>query len=201
MITSHTAESLQEFERLVAADFDAGMIRAPVHLAGGNEKQLINIFDNIHEEDWVLTQWRSHYHCLLKGVPPELLRDDILSGRSITLCYPDYRILSSAIVGGVLPIAVGLALSLQRERQPGYVWVFVGDMTARTGMFHECLRYVEGHELPVNFVIEDNGKSVCTDTDQVWGKPDFSNRFSPHVMRYDYVLPWPHSGAGKRVQF
>src|SRR5215831_4668840 len=85
MITNHTPDTLKEFEQQIAEDFNAGKIRAPVHLAGGNEEQLIDIFSAVTKSDWVLTQWRSHYHCLLKGVPPERLRADILAGRSITL--------------------------------------------------------------------------------------------------------------------
>lgn len=214
MITDHTPETLREFERQIAADFDAARIRAPVHLAGGNEKELIDIFERVRKEDWVLTQWRSHYHCLLKGVPPERLRADILAGRSISLCYPEYRIVSSAIVGGVLPIAVGLGMSIKRraeafvigedgtlreERGVGRerVLVFVGDMTADGGMFHECTQYAVGHDLPVHFVIEANGKSVCTDTQEVWGIGSNETKWE----WYHYDLLWPHSGAGKRVQF
>jgi len=79
LITSHTPESLRDFERLIAADFDAGLIRAPVHLAGGNEQESIEIFQEIRPQDYVLTQWRSHFHCLLKGVPPERLRAEFAS--------------------------------------------------------------------------------------------------------------------------
>lgn len=197
MITDHTPETLKAFERQIANDFNAGLIRAPVHLAGGCEQILINIFASIHEEDWVFTQWRSHLHCLLKGVPPDQLRSDILAGRSITLCYPEYRILSSAIVGGILPIATGVALAMKRKYVSHKVWAFVGDMTAQTGIFHECLKYAMGHDLLIHFIIEDNNRSVCTETGEVWGKENTMGL----QMKFEYVLPWPHSGAGKHVEF
>lgn len=196
----HTPESLRAFERQIAEDFNAGKIRAPVHLAGGNEEELIKLFHKVKENDWVLTQWRSHYHCLLKGVPPEQLRDDILEGRSITLCYEQQRIISSAIVGGILPIAVGIAWAIKRAGSNEKVWVFIGDMTSSTGMFWECANYAGGHNLPMRFVTEDNRKSVCTPTQLVWGKrTDPSNDIYFEHIYYD--LPWPHSGAGKRVEF
>lgn len=197
MITSHTPETLRAFERQIADDFDAARIRAPVHLSGGCEEQLIGIFRDVREQDWVLTTWRSHYHCLLKGVPPEQLRADILAGRSITLCYLEHRVLSSAIVGGALPIAVGIATTIKRTGGSDKVLVFVGDMTARTGVFHECVDYATGHGLPVQFVVEDNGVSVCTDTMETWGR----GVLTPWITTYKYQLPWPHSGAGKRVEF
>ncbi len=191
-------EDLVAFERMVADAFNNGMIRAPVHLANGNEQELIDIFRNVAPDDWVCTQWRSHYHCLLKGVPQEQLMTDILAGKSITLTYVEYRVISSAIVGGVVPIALGIAWSIKRLKGNNKVWVFVGDMTAMGGMFHECVRYANGHELPISFIVEDNGKSVETDTKRVWGKYHNGDK---RVSRYFYELKWPHAGAGRRVQF
>lgn len=193
-----TPVELIAFEQRVAEAFNAGRIRAPVHLAGGNEDDLIAMFANIRLRDWVATQWRSHYHCLLKGVPPERLMRDILAGHSITLTYPEHRIISSAIVGGVLPIALGIAWAIKRADRDELVWAFVGDMTAKTGIFHEVATYAAGHKLPLNLIIENNGKSVCTDTQEVWGK---ARGESLTYWNYDYDLPWPHAGAGQRVQF
>lgn len=205
MNTGHTPESLRAFEADIAAEFNAGRIRAPIHLSGGNEDQLLRIFDAVREKDWIATTWRSHYACLLKGVPPDVLKRDIMTGRSITLTYPAFRIVSSAIVGGVLPIALGLAWAVKRACGAERVWAFVGDMTAAGGMFHECRQYARGHALPITFVIEDNGTSVCTDTRAAWGAylPDdaFPDTEGVRVMRYGYGLPWPHSGAGQRVNF
>jgi TPP-dependent pyruvate/acetoin dehydrogenase alpha subunit len=187
------------FEKDIAAEYDAGHIRAPIHLDGGNEEQLIEIFEEIGPNDWICGSWRQHYHCLLKGVPPELLKAEIMAGKSITLCFPQYRVISSAIVGGILPIALGLAWSIKRNGGNEKVWTFVGDMTAKTGIFSECLQYAEGHKLPISFIIEDNGKSVCTDTNSVWGK--LEQEYTTTVTYFRYSHPWPHSGAGKRVNF
>lgn len=186
------------FEKDVADAFNAGRIRAPVHLSGGNEDQLIDTFQDIKPEDWVISTWRSHYHCLLKGVPSDELMADILAGHSITLCYPKHRVLSSAIVGGGLSIATGIALGIKRRGGKEKVWAFLGDMAYRGGTFHECVQYANGHALPIRFVIEDNGLSVCTDTMDAWGQERF---FRGKVRVYSYKLPWPHSGAGVRVNF
>jgi len=62
-------EELIKFEEEIAEIFNSGKIKAPVHLYHGNEEQIINIFKNIKKEDWVFCSWRSHYQCLLKGVP------------------------------------------------------------------------------------------------------------------------------------
>jgi TPP-dependent pyruvate/acetoin dehydrogenase alpha subunit len=199
-----TAEELIKFERDIANSFNRGEIRAPVHLAGGNERQLIAIFKDVRPQDWVAVSWRSHYHCLLKGVPPAELKAEIMAGRSITLNFPEHRIVSSAIVGGVLPIALGIAWAIKRAGKDERVFAFAGDMTAHGGMFHECRQYAAGHDLPIIFVVEDNRLSVCTDTAATWGSADHRPTLFPrqkHSWPAPYKLPWPHSGAGRRVEF
>jgi TPP-dependent pyruvate/acetoin dehydrogenase alpha subunit len=201
-----TKEELIEFEVEMAACFDAAMIRAPVHLYHGNEKQMIDIFKkhNIGPDDWVLGSWRSHYQCLLKGVPKDQLKAAILQGRSISLCFKEYRVLCSGIVTGVLPIATGLALDIKRKGTPNKVYCFMGDMTSETGVAHECIKYSRNHKLPIHFIIEDNGKSVCTDTRATWGqeKLTYEGVNDEYITYYKYSLDkYPHAGAGKRVQF
>ena len=132
-----TAQELIAFEDEVAARFNAGKIRAPVHLYSGNEAQMIEVFKGVGRNDWVFCSWRSHYQCLLKGVPPEAVMDEIMAGRSISLCFPEQRIYSSAIVGGVLPIAVGTAMAIARSGEDARVHCFMGEMTAETGIAHE----------------------------------------------------------------
>jgi TPP-dependent pyruvate/acetoin dehydrogenase alpha subunit len=194
-----TKDELIAFEADIAECFNQGMIRAPIHLDNGNEDALLDIFKQIKPQDWVCGAWRMHYKCLLKGVSPEQLKADILAGRSITLTYPEYRIISSAIVGGICPIALGLAWAAKHNGSGERVYCFVGDMTAMTGIFHECRCYAERQELPLTFIIEDNGLSVCTPTKEVWG-PRSKNAWA-NVIRFNYHLGFPHSGAGKRVEF
>ena len=208
-----TAEELIAFEEDIAAEFNAGKIKAPVHLYSGGERELIEIFKNIGPTDWCLCSWRSHYPCLLKGVPPAELKAKIMAGHSIALSFPEYRILSSAIIGGVLPIGVGIGMAIKRKGGSERVHIFLGDMTAETGIAYECIKYVENFDLPVYFHVEDNNLSVCTDTRYAWGlknewgdefETDIEHKkfFSDHVTHFRYKAEkYPHAGAGKRVQF
>jgi pyruvate dehydrogenase E1 component alpha subunit len=198
-----TPEDLIRFEEEVAAEFNAGKIRAPVHLYFGNETQIISVFQKIRKQDWVFCSWRSHYQCLLKGVPAEQVKAEIMAGRSISLCFPEHRILSSAIVTGVLPIALGVALAVHRAKRDEKVFCFMGEMTAETGVAHECVKYARNHQLPMHWVVEDNGKSVCTDTRKAWNmnKLSFENSADADVTYYRYSSKYPHAGAGQRVQF
>ena len=204
MITDLEPEDLLAFEERVADAFNSGKIRAPVHLYSGNEAELINVFSDVGKEDWVLCSWRSHYQCLLKGVPQERVFSEVVAGRSISLCFADYRVFSSAIVGGVLPIAIGIAFSIKRTGGDNRVHCFLGDMTAETGITHECIKYAINFDLPIRFIIEDNELSVCTETRSAWGDrvSSLSSMVDyPNVVYYKYQSAYPHAGAGVRVQF
>jgi len=201
-----TKEELIEYENHIASCFDDALIRAPVYLNNGNEEEMINIFKkhNIGPDDWVLCSWRSHYQCLLKGVPKKKLEDAILQGRSISLCFAKERVLCSGIVTGAIPIALGIALNIKRKGGKNKVYCFMGDMTSETGVAHECIKYARNHKLPIHFIVEDNGKSVCTDTRATWGmeKLTYEGVEDEYVTYYKYKLEkYPHAGAGKRVQF
>ncbi|MFA6077817.1 MAG: thiamine pyrophosphate-dependent enzyme [Candidatus Paceibacterota bacterium] len=198
-----TPEDLINFETEIADLFNSAKIPSPVHLYYGNEKEIIEVFRDVKEEDWVMCSWRSHYQCLLKGVPEDRLREEILANRSISLCFPEQRIVSSAIVGGILPIAVGVAMGIKRSGGKNKVHCFMGDMTSETGIAHECIKYATNHDLPIRFIIEDNGKSVCTETLSTWkqDKLTYEDSKNPNVVYYKYQTKYPHAGAGERVQF
>ena len=196
-----TAADLIAFEQEVARRYDAGEIRAPVHLSGGNERELIEIFQDISRNDLILSTWRNHYHALLHGVPPDELMRQILAGRSMYVNSIKPWFYASSIAGGILPIAVGLGMAIKRRGESRKVWAFCGDMTSRMGIFRECKGYAENFDLPVTFVIESNGMSVSTPTAEVWGDlnpyyPDGIVRID-NIIYYRYKLFWPHYGTGK----
>lgn len=198
-----TKEQLILFEDEVALRFNNAQIKAPVHLYSNNEEQIISVFKKIKAKDWVFCSWRSHYQCLLKGVPRDEVMRKILSGHSISLCFPEYKIYSSGIVGGVLPISVGAAMSIKANGGNEKVHCFLGEMTAETGIAHECIKYSRNHELPIRFVIEDNRLSVATLTRDAWASEmlSYEGFDDEYITYYRYENKYPHAGAGKRVQF
>ena len=189
---------LKQFEEEIAKTFDAGQIPYPVHLENGNEAHLARIFQDIRDDDYVFGSWRMHSKALLKGVPWHDLKRAIMNGHSMALRFDEYRVYGSAIVGGIVPIALGAAMAIKRRNGSEKVWCFVGDMTSMTGIFSECHRYADNFNLPIKFVLEDNNLSVCTNTREVWGgEPPRS----PRIEYFQYKSRWPHCGTGKRVQF
>ena len=190
-------EDLIKFEEEIKELFLQGKIRSPVHLAVGAEKELIKIFKRIKKNDWVFSTHRSHYHALLKGVDRDWLKKEILANRSIHINNKLHKLFSSAIMASNLPVAVGVAMALKRKKSSDKVWAICGDMTAEMGVAHECMKYAARQELPIAFIIEDNGLSVETDTQEVWGK----GTWQPEIYRFKYNRKYPHQGAGKWVVF
>jgi len=191
------SSDLIAFELEVKREFEAGHILGPVHLAGGNEGQLIDIFKKVGKKDWICATYRSHYHALLHGIPRSEVMAEIMAGRSMNLSFPGHRFLTSAIVGGILPIAVGIALGLKVSGSKEHVWCFVGDMAASIGAFYEANTYAMRNDLPITFVIEDNGLSCDSPTEACWGQQPIRDK----TLRYFYERGYPHVGTGTYVSF
>lgn len=208
------AEDLIKFEKEIEGIYEQGHIKAPIHLRCGNEKQLVEIFKEVGDLDYVFSTWASHMHALLKGVCPDKVKKNILDGKSITLHFPENNFYSSAIVGGICPIAVGRAFAIgNREPSPHNprVHCFLGDMSFLTGIASESIRYSLYHDLPITWVIEDNGVSVGTVTEEVWGGSTeemflmYKNLSAKcenfQIKYYRYSNSYPHSGTGVFVEF
>jgi pyruvate dehydrogenase E1 component alpha subunit len=89
----------------------------------------------------VLSTWRSHYHYLCKGGDPTKLEKIIKDGKSMSVFDKDLNFISSSIVGGNAPIAVGLAMALKRSGSNQHVYSFIGDGGTDEGAFFEAARF------------------------------------------------------------
>jgi len=194
-----SVQDLIAFEDDIISHWEGGEIRGPIHLSNGNEKELIKIFEKIGIDDWVFSTWRSHYHALLHGVPPHDLKGKILDGKSITIVDKDSKFYASAIVTGTLPIALGVAKSLKIQGSDDKVWVFLGDMAFESGIFYEVHKYARNYDLPLYFVVEDNGVSTNTPTLDTWN--GIQREIPEDVIYYKYKSKYPHYGTGKWVVF
>ena len=191
-------KKLINFEKKIVALYEKKKIRGPIHLSGNNEDKLINIFKKIKKNDWVFSGWRNHYHAILKNIPPKYIEEQIILGKSMNLNSMKHNFFTSSIVGGILPIALGVAMALKIKKSKSKVWVFIGDMTYETGVFHECYKYSRNFKLPINFIVEDNNMSTNTPTKEVWAK---KQQTLPGVSRYFYKRKYPHHGIGKWILF
>lgn len=226
---SHTKESLIAFESRVRAAWEAGELPTLLHLCGGNEDQLLNIFKEIQPGDWVFSTHRNHYHALLAGIPEEQVFAAIMEGRSMFMFSKAHNFFTSAILAGTCGIAAGVAYDIRatftREhpevirarrsrtkfmsppadepREPR-VWCFLGDGATEQGHFAEAVAFVAGHDLPCTFIIEDNDRQVDTRKADRRGPRahDWAHQITwPGCVRtYHYVSTYPHAGSGCKFQ-
>jgi TPP-dependent pyruvate/acetoin dehydrogenase alpha subunit len=193
-------QDLIDFECRIKRLFEEGKLPYPIHFSGGNEDQLIEIFKEIKPGDYVFSTHRNHYHYLLAGGNPDELEKRILNGKSMYAFNREVNFLSSAIVSGCATIAAGTALGLKRKGSNNRVWCFVGDGGEDQGHFYEAVRYVDGHNLPCTFIIEDNNMSVETPKKERYGTSS-EIQWPECVRRYNYNHTFPHVGTGKWIKF
>ncbi len=193
--TDWTPEGLIAFVDKMAEHHDAGRLPFAIHLPGGNEQQLIDIFSNINEGDYVLSTHRNWYHALLHGLDPDELENKILNARSMFIFDRKKNFYVSAIIGGTPGIAVGIAWALKRKGSKQRVWCFVGDGIEDTGHFAEAVRYVDGFDLPCTFVIEDDNMAVECPKERRWGT-NKDLEWPSCVIRYHYTKSRPHIRTG-----
>ena len=117
--------------------------------------------------------------------------DLIVRGKSMSVYSDKPKFYSSSIVGGTIPIALGVAQSIKIKGDKNKVWCFVGDMSFESGVFHECYKYSRNFKLPLEFVIEDNNMSTNTPTNDAWGT---KSKIPNDVYYYRYEREYPHQG-------
>ena len=187
-----TKEELITFEDHIGDLYMDNQLPFLFHLSGGNEEQLIDIFKDIKEGDYVISSHRNHYHALLHGVPPEDVEDRIKNGRSMFIYDRERNFFVSAIIGGTPAIAAGIAWALKRKGSDQKVWCFVGDGTEDNGHLSEAVRYADGFDLPCTFIIESNDRSCEASNADRWGKTGHLTWDSSRVIKYHYECTYPH---------
>ena len=192
MKRSWTKKELIDFENKIGDLYMDNQLPFLFHLSGGNEDQLIEIFEDIDEGDYVISSHRNHYHALLHGIPPEIVEDRIRNGRSMFIYDRERNFFLSAIIGGTPAIAAGIAWALKRKGSKKKVWCFVGDGTEDNGHLFEAVRYVDGWDLPCTFVIENNNRSCEATNNDRWGKKGDIRWASKSVIKYYYECTYPH---------
>ncbi len=154
-----------------------GALIGPSHLYLGQEAVATGILSALQPKDQLVTTYRCHGHGLAKGVPARALMAELF-GKSTGTCKgiggsmhasiytPVGSAYATAIVGSGIPIAAGMALGFQYQKQPHIVVTFFGDGAVNTGAFHEGVNLAGAWKLPVIFVCENNLYAMSTRMDR-----------------------------------
>lgn len=157
-------------EEEIARRYPQGRMRCPTHLSIGQEAVAAGVGAALRTTDLAVSGHRAHAHYLGKGGNLRAMVAEIYgkrtgcsSGKGGSMHLTDLSagfVGSTAIVGGTVPVGVGLGYGL-KLRQPGAVsCVFLGDAVAETGVFAESVNFAVVKQLPVLFVCENNLYSV-----------------------------------------
>jgi len=192
-----TKEQLIAFEKKVAHHWEEGDLPYLIHLSGGNEDFLIDLFKDLKDGDYIFSTHRNHHHALLSGIPQSELMERILGGNSMFVFDRNRHFFTSSILAGTCAIAAGVAYSLKESGSDNWVYCFLGDGAEEQGHFYEAVMFVEGQDLPCMFVIEDNNRSVDT-TIEERNPSKFRFEMPSCVIRNEYTPTYPHAGNGTK---
>ena len=157
---------IRRFEERCVELYSAAQIRGFLHLYIGEEAVAVGVMGALQPEDNVVATYREHGHALVRGVSARAIMAEMFGrvegcsrgrGGSMHLFDIGKRFYGgNAIVGGGLPIAVGLALADRLQQRAAATAVFFGEGAVAEGEFHECMNLAALWELPVLFVCENN---------------------------------------------
>jgi TPP-dependent pyruvate/acetoin dehydrogenase alpha subunit len=164
--------TIREFEDRVHVEFSAGGIPGFVHLYAGEEASAIGICMNLDERDKIASTHRGHGHCIAKGCDVDGMMGEIF-GKSNGLCggkggsmhiadLSKGMMGANGIVGGGPPLICGAALTAKTLKTGGVAVAFMGDGASNQGTTMESFNLAKAWNLPVIFVVEDNGYAEST---------------------------------------
>ena len=191
-------QDLIDFEKSVAEHWEAGDLPYLIHLSGGNEDFLIDLFEeDIKDGDYIFSTHRNHHHALLAGIPADELMAHIIGGNSMFVYSRKHNFFTSSILAGTCGIAAGVAYALKESGSENWVYCFLGDGAEEQGHFYEAVMFVEGHDLPCMFIIEDNNRSVDSSIEERM-PTKFRFEMPSCVIRNEYKPTYPHAGNGTK---
>jgi pyruvate dehydrogenase E1 component alpha subunit len=188
---------IRVFETEAERQYKAARIGGYCHLSSGQEATCVGVVDAMHDDDLLVTGYRSHGFALARGTSPDAVmaelfgrRDGCAHGRggSMHLLDTDRGYYGGwGIVGGQLPLATGLALALVRQGKPNAVVCELGDGAVNMGAWHESLNLAALWNLPVVFLVVNNKYGMGTAVDRASAEPVLHKRASAFRMHGEAV--------------
>jgi pyruvate dehydrogenase E1 component alpha subunit len=187
----------RRFEEKCAELYSAGKIRGFLHLYIGEEAVAVGVMEALTPEDAVVATYREHGHALARGISAAALIAEMCGkqegcshgrGGSMHIFDAATRFYGgNAIVGGGLPVAVGLALADALLRRPRVTACFFGDGAVAEGEFHESMNLAALWRLPVLFVCENNLYAMGTRIERALSQIDLTAKARTYGMAADSV--------------
>jgi pyruvate dehydrogenase E1 component subunit alpha len=205
VMAAHHSELLREmllirrFEEKCVQLYSAGEIRGFVHLYIGEEAVAVGVNQALTPDDNIVSTYREHGHALVRGIPVDAVMAEMYGkttgcsrgrGGSMHLFDVSRRFYGgNAIVGGGLPLAIGMALADKMRGDRRVTACYFGDGAVAEGEFHECLNLAALWDLPVLFCCENNHYAMGTAVERELAQADLALRAGTYG-----ITAWPVDG-------
>ncbi len=170
---------IRRFEELAYRAYEAGEISGTIHASIGQEAVAVGAISALRDDDVVFTHHRGHGHALAKRVDPTRLFAELLGraggvsgGKGGSMHATDVSVGffgSYAVVGGSIPLAVGVALAAKRRGLDTVAVCIFGDGAVNQGILYESLNLAKIWRLPVVFLCENNRYAISVAADYATG--------------------------------
>jgi pyruvate dehydrogenase E1 component alpha subunit/2-oxoisovalerate dehydrogenase E1 component len=188
---------IRRFEEKCAELYSAMKIRGFLHLYIGEEAVAVGVMQALQPDDAIVATYREHGHALARGISARSIMAEMFGklegcsrgrGGSMHLFDAAARFYGgNAIVGGGLPIAVGLALSDKLQHRSRITCCFFGEGAVAEGEFHESMNLAALWQLPVLFVCENNLYAMGTALSRSESVTDISRKAAAYAVAAEAV--------------
>ena len=178
--------TIRDFEERLHIDFSRGDIPGFVHLYAGEEAVAVGVLQHLHDDDRIASTHRGHGHCIAKGVDVHGMmkeiygkRDGVCHGKGGSMHIADLSrgmMGANGILGAGAPLVCGAALAAKYRGKGDVGVTFCGDGAANQGTVLESLNLAAIWNLPVIFVVENNGYAESTSRDYATAVSSFADR-------------------------
>jgi pyruvate dehydrogenase E1 component alpha subunit len=190
---------IRKFEERCVELYSAAEIRGFVHLYIGEEAVAVGVNQALTPDDSIVSTYREHGHALVRGMPLDSVMGEMYGkttgcsrgrGGSMHLFDVSRRFYGgNAIVGGGLPLAIGIALADRMRGEERVTACFFGDGAVAEGEFHECMNLAALWDLPILFCCENNLYAMGTALERAQAQTDLALRAGTYGM-----AAWPVDG-------
>jgi pyruvate dehydrogenase E1 component alpha subunit len=189
------------FEDAAQRGFRQGKIGGYLHMYIGQEAVATGFLDTFQEGDRIITAYRDHAHALLLGATPREVMAELYGkgtglvkgkGGSMHLFDVDNGLYGGyGIVGGHIPLGVGMAYGLAYREEPGIVQLYLGDGAIHNGAFHEAANLAglwgKDELNPCLFVLENNQYGMGTSVERATANTNLATKFDSYGIEHEQV--------------
>jgi pyruvate dehydrogenase E1 component alpha subunit len=183
---------VRRFEERAARAYTEALVGGYCHLNLGEEAAVVGLMSALKPTDYLFTNYREHGYAIMRGIEPNRVMAELYGrvdgvskgwGGSMHMFDITHRLLGGyGIVGGQLPLATGAALAIDYRGGDEVVMCTLGDGTTAIGAFHESLNIAALWNLPIVFVIINNGLGMGTTVAKSSAEPDLYKRGAAYRM-------------------